>query len=61
MFAGVEVYLHAYLSSTLDGSDWIASRSGRIFPLKMYVGISQNNSASASCNHAHVYYRNEEE
>jgi len=27
MYGGVEVYLHALLTSTLDGGEWSASRS----------------------------------
>ena len=46
---GVALYLDAYLSSTLDGIDWVASRSGRIVPLKMCIGTSQNNSGPTSC------------
>jgi len=29
---GVEVYLHTFLTSTLDGGDWSASRLGRFYP-----------------------------
>jgi hypothetical protein len=29
---GVEVYLHAFLTSTLGGGEWLASRPGRFNP-----------------------------
>jgi len=29
---GVEVYLHAFLTSMLDGGDWSASPTGRLTP-----------------------------
>jgi len=31
---GVEVYLHAFVTSTLDGGEWSASRAGRLTPEK---------------------------
>jgi hypothetical protein len=31
-YGGVEVYLHAFFTSALDGGDWSASRSGRFTP-----------------------------
>jgi len=28
----VEVYLHAFLTSALDGGEWSASRTGPLYP-----------------------------
>jgi hypothetical protein len=35
---GVEVYLHAFLTSELDGGKWSASRSGRFTPRERAPG-----------------------
>jgi hypothetical protein len=35
---GVEVYLHAYLNSALDGGEWSASRPGRFTPRERVPG-----------------------
>jgi hypothetical protein len=35
---GVEVYLHLFLTSVLDGSEWSASRAGRFTPGEMALG-----------------------
>jgi hypothetical protein len=32
MYWGVEVKLHVFLTSTLDGGEWSASNSGRFIP-----------------------------
>jgi len=35
---GVEVYLHLFLTSALDGGEWSASRAGRFTPGEMALG-----------------------
>jgi hypothetical protein len=35
---GVEVYLHAFLTSALDGGEWSASRPGRFTPKERAPG-----------------------
>jgi hypothetical protein len=35
---GVEVYLHAFLISALDGGEWSASHSGRLTPRERAPG-----------------------
>jgi hypothetical protein len=35
---GVEVYLHLFLTSALDGGEWSASRTGRFTPGEMALG-----------------------
>jgi hypothetical protein len=35
---GVEVSLHAFLTSTLDGGEWSASRPGRCTPSILCIG-----------------------
>ena len=35
---GVEVYLHLFLTSVLDGGEWSASRAGRFTPGEMALG-----------------------
>jgi hypothetical protein len=37
-YGGVEVYLHAFLTSALDGSEWSASRPGRFTPMERAPG-----------------------
>jgi hypothetical protein len=32
-YGGVEIYLHAFLTSALDGSEWLASGSGRFIEI----------------------------
>jgi hypothetical protein len=32
MYGGLEVSLHAFLTSVLDGGEWLASRPGRLAP-----------------------------
>jgi hypothetical protein len=31
-YGGVDVYIHIYLTSSLDGAEWSASHSGRFTP-----------------------------
>jgi hypothetical protein len=33
-YKGVEVYLHVFVTSALDGSEWSSSRVGRFTPTK---------------------------
>jgi hypothetical protein len=35
---GVEVYLHAFLTSALDGGEWSTSRHGRFTPRERALG-----------------------
>jgi len=37
-YGGVEVKLHAFLASALDGIEWSASRSGRFTPGEKATG-----------------------
>jgi hypothetical protein len=37
-YGEVEVYLHAFLSSALDGGEWSASRPGRFTPRERAPG-----------------------
>jgi len=32
LYVGVEVQLHSFLTSAIDGGEWSASRSGRFAP-----------------------------
>jgi hypothetical protein len=42
MYAGVEVQLHAFLTSALGGGEWLASRPGRFtFDVRLQVPIGQ--------------------
>jgi hypothetical protein len=38
MYWGVEVWLHAFLTSALDGGEWSASRPGRFIPREKAPG-----------------------
>jgi hypothetical protein len=38
-YTGVEVKLNAFLTSPLDGGEWVASRRGRLNPGTQYIGI----------------------
>jgi hypothetical protein len=38
VYLGVEVQLHAFLTSALDGGDWSASRPGRFAPTERAPG-----------------------
>jgi hypothetical protein len=39
-YGGMEVYLHAFLTSALDGGEWSASRPGRFIPKVRTPGTS---------------------
>jgi hypothetical protein len=39
-YGEVEVLLHAFLTSALDGGEWSASRPGRFIPITHWIGGS---------------------
>ena len=55
---GIEVYLHLFLTSTLDGCEWLTSRPGRFIPVPTIwddgsgrYGEEQNLPISPALNH----------
>jgi hypothetical protein len=39
LYEGVEVQLHSFLTSTIDGGEWSASRLGRFAPTKESITL----------------------
>jgi hypothetical protein len=48
MYGGVEIQLHHFLTSTLDGSEWQASRPGHFTPDTNFLGDWVGHGANLS-------------